>query len=78
VWDFLTGNYVWIRDINFDALQSEPIQGQPADLLREWLDLTALKFPEDGGTLIDRYPPPSLVPPKELDLSREKKQRGSL
>ena len=78
VWDFVTGNYVWIRDINFDVLQSEPIQGQPADLLREWLDVTALKFPEDGGTLIDKYPPPPLVSPKELDLSREKKQRGSL
>ena len=77
VWDFVTGNYVWIRDINFDAPQSEPIQGQPADLLREWLDVTALKFPEDGGTLIDRYPPPPLVSPKELDLSREKKQGGS-
>ena len=59
VWDFVTGNRVCIREIQFDAPDDgDPIKGDPTELLQSWLDRTALKFAEGGVTLAPKFPLP--------------------
>jgi hypothetical protein len=56
---YVTGDSIKIINLRFDKPDAPPIQGDPAELLKEWQKKLALKLNEETGKIEPLYPLPS-------------------
>ncbi len=55
----VTSDSIKIIDLHFDKPDAPPIQGDPAELLKEWQEKLALKLNEETGKIDPMYPLPA-------------------